>query len=58
MAVGKLPRWVILHHAPKWFAAVEMIRLVTNQDWLQKAAKEITKHWKNKRQRLLDSRQI
>jgi hypothetical protein len=26
---------------PKWFAAVEMIRHATNQDWLHKATKEI-----------------
>ena len=35
-------------NAPKWFAAVEMIRLAADQDWLHKATKEITKHWRHK----------
>jgi hypothetical protein len=38
-------------NAPKWFTAIEMIRLATDQDWLHKAIKEIAKHWKNKRER-------
>jgi hypothetical protein len=38
-------------NAPKWFAAVEMIRLATDQDWLHKATKEISKHWRQKRNR-------
>jgi hypothetical protein len=38
-------------NAPKWFAAVEMIRLVADQDWLHKATKEIAKFWRNKRER-------
>ena len=38
-------------NAPKWFAAVEMIRLAIDQDWLHKATKEIAKHWRNKRAR-------
>jgi hypothetical protein len=28
-------------NAPKWFAAVEMIRLATDQAWLHKATKGI-----------------
>jgi hypothetical protein len=28
-----------------------MIRLATDQEWLHKAAKEIAKFWRNKRQR-------
>jgi DMSO/TMAO reductase YedYZ molybdopterin-dependent catalytic subunit len=38
-------------NAPKWFAAVEMIRLATDQDWLHKATKEISKYWRLKRER-------
>ena len=38
-------------NAPKWFAAVEIIRLATDQDWLHRATKEIAKHWKSKRER-------
>ena len=38
-------------NAPKWFVAVEMIRLAAEQDWLHKATKEIAKYWKNKRVR-------
>jgi hypothetical protein len=38
-------------NAPKWFAAVEMIRLATDQDWLHKTTKEIAKFWRNKRER-------
>jgi hypothetical protein len=38
-------------NAPKWFAAVEMIRLATDQDWLHKATKEIAKFWRSTRER-------
>jgi hypothetical protein len=52
MAVGKLtPLGDPAPNAPKWFAAVEMIRLAANQDWLHKATKEISKYWRNKRVR-------
>jgi len=40
-------------NAPKWFAAVDMIQLCANQDWLHKATKEIAKYWRNKRERRL-----
>jgi len=40
-------------NSPKWFAAVEMICLATDQDWLHKATKQIAKFWKNKRERCL-----
>ena len=54
MALGKLtPLGDPAPNAPKWFAAVEIIRLATDQDWLHKATKETSKHWKNKRQRRL-----
>src|SRR5882757_2255591 len=52
MAVGKLtPLGDPAPNAPKWFAAVEMIRLATDQDWLHRATKEIAKHWRHKRER-------
>ena len=45
MAVGKLtPLGDPAPNAPKWFAAVEMIRLGADEDWLNKATKEITKY--------------
>jgi hypothetical protein len=51
MAVGKLtPLGDPAPNAPKWFAAVEMIRLAADQDWLHKATKEISKYWRNKRE--------
>ena len=55
MAVGKLtPLGDPAPNAPKWFAAVEMIRLAADQDWLHKATKEISKHWRNKRERRMN----
>jgi hypothetical protein len=52
MAVGKLtPLGDPAPNAPKWFAAVEIIRLATDQDWLHKATKDISKFWRHKRER-------
>ena len=52
MAVGKLtPLGDPAPNAPKWFAAVEMIRLAADQDWLHKATKEVAKFWRHKRER-------
>jgi hypothetical protein len=52
MAVNKLtPLGDPAPNAPKWFAAVEIIRLAGDQDWLHKATKEIAKYWRNKRER-------
>jgi len=52
MAVGKLtPLGDPAPNAPKWFAAVEMIRLAADMDWLHKATKEIAKYWRHKRER-------
>jgi len=52
MAVGKLtPLGDPAPNAPKWFAAVEMIRLAADREWLHKATKEISKFWRNKRER-------
>ena len=38
-------------NAPKWFAAVEIIRLAGDQDWLNKATKDVSKYWRQKRER-------
>ena len=55
MAVGKLtPLGDPAPNAPKWFAAVEMICLAADQDWLHKATKEISKHWRHKRERRMN----
>jgi len=43
-------------NVPKWFAAVELIRLAGDQDWLHKSAKEISKFWRNKRERHLPTK--
>lgn len=52
MASGKLtPLGDPAPNAPKWFAAVEMIRLAGDQDWLHKATKELAKYWQHKRKR-------
>jgi hypothetical protein len=51
MAVGKLtPLGDPAPNAPKWFAAVEVIRFAVDQDWLHKATREISKHWRHKRE--------
>jgi hypothetical protein len=52
MAAGKLtPLGDPAPNAPKWFCAIEVIRLATDRDWLHKATKEIAKYWWNKRER-------
>jgi len=52
MAVGKLtPLGDPAPNAPKWFAAVEVIRLAADRDWLHKATKELSKYWRSKRER-------
>jgi hypothetical protein len=52
MAGGKLiPLGDPAPNAPKWFAAVEMIRLAADQVWLHKATKEIARYWRHKRLR-------
>jgi hypothetical protein len=54
MSSGKLtPLGDPAPNAPKWFAAVQIIRHATDQDWLHKATKEIAKHWRLKRERQL-----
>ena len=50
MAVGKLtPLGDPASNAPKWFAAVELVKLATDQEWLHKATKELSKYWRQKR---------
>jgi hypothetical protein len=52
MGIGKLtPLGDPAPNAPKWFAAVEVIRLATDREWLHKATKEVSKYWRNKRER-------
>lgn len=52
MATGKLdPLGDPAPNSPKWFAAIEVIRLATDREWLHKATKEISKYWRHKRER-------
>lgn len=52
MAARKLtPLGTPAQNAPKWFSAVEMIRLAADQDWLHKATREVSKYWRYKRER-------
>jgi len=52
MAAGKLiPLGDPAPNAPKWFAAVEVVGLATDRDWLHKATREVSKHWRHKRER-------
>lgn len=52
MAAGKLtPLGDPAPNAPKWFAAVEIIRLALDQDWLNRATREVGKYWRRKRER-------
>ena len=38
-------------NAPKWFSAVELIRLAADRDWLSRASREVSKYWRHKRKR-------
>ncbi len=50
MSAGRLtPLGSPAPNAPKWFAAVEMIRLAGDQAWLNLATKELAKYWRRKR---------
>ena len=52
MASGKLvPLGDPAPNAPKWFAAMEVIRLAADNDWLNRATKEVAKYWRFKRER-------
>jgi len=57
MGTGKLtPLGDPAPNAPKWFAAVEMIQLATDRDWLNRATREVSKYWRYKRERRADPR--
>ena len=52
MASGKLtPLGDPAPNAPKWFAAMEVIRLAADHDWLNKATREVSKYWRVHRER-------
>ena len=52
MRVGKLvPLGDPAPNAPKWFAAVEMIRLAADREWLNRATREVARYWRHKRER-------
>jgi hypothetical protein len=52
MGAGKLrPLGDPAPNAPKWFAAVEIIQRATDQDWLGRATREVSKYWLYKRER-------
>ena len=36
-------------NAPKWFASIEIVKFAADKEWLSKAAKEVSKHWRYKR---------
>jgi len=38
-------------NAPKWFAAVEILQLAADVDWLNNATKVVSKYWRHKRER-------
>ena len=43
-------------NAPKWFAAIEIVRLAADRDWLNRATREVGKYWRHKRERQAGSR--
>jgi hypothetical protein len=43
-------------NAPKWFAAIDLIRLAADRDWLSRASREVSKYWRHKRERCLGPR--
>ena len=56
MASGKLtPLGDPAPNAPKWFAAMEIIGLAADNDWLNRATKEVSKYWRHKRERQQNS---
>lgn len=53
MGTGKLTPLVDpAPNAPKWFAAIEMIEFAADRDWLNRATREVSKYWRQKRDRL------
>jgi hypothetical protein len=56
MCLGKLkPLGDPAPNAPEWFAAIEIVRLAGDVDWLHKATREISKYWRQKRERSRNS---
>jgi hypothetical protein len=52
MRAGKLkPLGDPAANAPKWFAAVEVIRLAADREWLNRATREVSKYWSYRRVR-------
>ena len=45
-------------NAPKWFAAIELIRLAADRDWLSRASREVSKYWRHKRERCMKPRAL
>ena len=45
-------------NAPKWFAAIELIRLAADRDWLSRASREVSKYWRHKRERCVKPRAL
>ena len=43
-------------NAPKWFAAVELIRLAADRDWLTRASRDVSRYWRHKRERSTSGR--
>ena len=59
MRTGKLsPLGDPAPNAPKWFAAIEVIRLAADRDWLNKATREVAKYWRHKRERQLQGKPV
>src|SRR5688572_11598090 len=38
-------------NAPKWFAAIEIVQLSLDREWLHKGTKELSRYWRHKRER-------
>jgi hypothetical protein len=58
MASGKLtPLGDPVPNAPKWFAAMEIIQLAADHDWLNRATREVSKYWRRRRERNQDAGQ-
>jgi hypothetical protein len=45
-------------NAPKWFSAVEMIRLAADRGWLNQASRVVSRYWRQKRERCARSRYL
>ena len=45
-------------NAPKWFATSDIMEFASDRDWLSKATKEVSKYWRNKRERRASGRRL